>query len=226
MKPESHFTKRSYSDAVAKVRMMRESLGDEVDILIDFHGRPTLSETVKLAREIEKYNPFYIEEPVTPENVDALAMVRNSTSVPIATGERLFTKYGFREVLEKKACQIIQPDLCHAGGILEGKKIAAMAECYFVQVAPHNPLSPVSTAACLQLDACIPNFCIQECVVTDMEFKRKMIKNCPEIHDGYFDIPSRPGLGVELNHDVIKDSPYEEKDLPRMRREDESVAEW
>ena len=226
VKPESHITRNSFGEAVRRVRMMREALGDEIDILIDFHGRPTLSETVRLANEIEKYNPFFIEEPVTPENVDAVAIVRNSTRTPIATGERLFTKFGFRELLEKNACQIVQPDLCHAGGILEGKKIAAMAECYFVQVAPHNPLSPVSTAACLQLDSCIPNFCIQECTSSDMEFKKKLIKNCPEIHEGHFEIPSRPGLGIELNHDVINDRPYEEKDLPRMRRDDGSIAEW
>ncbi len=226
MNSESNLSRSALADAAERVRMMREALGDGIDILVDFHGRPTLPETTRLAQEIEKYHPFFIEEPLPPENIDAMRMVRDSTAIPIATGERLFTKFGFRELLEKNACQIIQPDLCHAGGILEGKKIAAMAECYFVQVAPHNPLSPVSTAACLNLDSCIPNFCIQECVVADLEYKKRLIKNSPEIHDGYFYVPSKPGLGVELNHDAISERPYEASDLPRMRREDGSVSEW
>lgn len=225
-KPESTVARSALSEAVRRVGVMREALGDQVDVLIDLHGRTTPSEAVRFVHLVEPYNPFFIEEPVTPENVDVLAMITHSARVPIATGERVFTKYGFRELLEKKACHIIQPDLCHAGGILECKKIAAMAEAYFVEVAPHNPLSPVATAACLQVDACIPNFLIQEVESTDMPWRERLVKNAPKVKDGFFEIPSKPGLGVQLNHDAIAERPYQKLDLPRIRREDGGIAEW
>src|SRR5205814_1358394 len=122
------------------------------------------------------------------------------TSIPIATGERLFTKWGFRQGLEKQAAAIVQPDLCHAGGILEGKKIAAMAECYYAAVAPHNPLGPISLAACLQLDACIPNFLVQEQVNLGHGYLQEPFR----LVDGYIELPTGPGLGIELDDEAVK----------------------
>ena len=127
-----------------------------------FHGRISPAMAVRLAKALEPYHPLFIEEPCLPENVDTMVTVARSTTIPIATGERLFTKWGFREVLEKQAAVILQPDLSHAGGILECKKIAAMAEVYYAAIAPHCPLGPIALAACLQLDACTPNFLCQE----------------------------------------------------------------
>ena len=145
---------------VEQLRRRAQAVGQTVDIGIDFHGRVSPAMAVRLAKALEPYAPMFIEEPVLPENVDTMVTVARSTTIPIATGERLFTKWGFREVLEKQAAVILQPDLSHAGGILETKKIAAMAETYYAAVAPHCPLGPIALAACLQLDACTPNFLV------------------------------------------------------------------
>lgn len=135
---------------VERFAAVRGAVGKAVDIGIDFHGRVSPAMAVRLARALEPYHPLFIEEPVLCENIDAMVTVARSTTIPIATGERLFTKWGFREVLEKQAAFVMQPDLSHAGGILESKKIAAMAECYYAVVAPHCPLGPIALAACLR----------------------------------------------------------------------------
>jgi len=225
-KPESTVARNAVGVALAKTKAVREAVGEDIDIMIDLHGRPTVVEAMKFIKEAEAYDLYFIEEPITPENADVLADLKKASRSPIATGERIFTRFGFREIFEKRACHIIQPDLCHAGGIFEGRKIAAMAEAYFIQVAPHNPFSPVSTAACIQLDACIPNFSIQEVNISDMPWRSKLIRNAPEVTQGYFDIPSKPGLGVELNHNALSERPYEPAILPRMKREDGTVTEW
>jgi len=202
---------------------IREAVGPHVDVGIDFHGRCGPAMAVRLARALEPYQPMFIEEPVLPENVDALATVARSTSVPIATGERLFTKWGFREVLEKQAAAILQPDLSHAGGILECKKIAAMAECYYVAVAPHCPLGPIALAACLQLDACIPNFLAQEQVTLGQGYLKKPF----EIVSGYIGLPTEPGLGIELDEQGLADKMYDGAwETPRLWHEDGAVADW
>ena len=158
-----------------------------------------------------------------PENPDALATVARSTTIPIATGERLFTKWGFRAVLEKQAAVILQPDLSHAGGILECKKIAAMGECYYAAVAPHCPLGPVALAACLQLDASIPNFLVQEHVTLGDGYLKQPFK----IVDGYIPLPQGPGLGIELDEAALADKGYDGSwDTPHLRHADGSVADW
>src|SRR5262249_30297237 len=161
---------------------------------VDFHGQISPALAVQLARVLEPYQPMFIEEPCLPENVDTMVTVARSTSIPIATGERLYTKWGFRQVLEKQAASILQPDLCHGGGILECKKIAAMAECNYAGVAPHNPLGPISLAACLQLDACIPNFLVQEFVSLGEGY----LKEPFTLVGGSIPLPTGPGLGIEL----------------------------
>jgi galactonate dehydratase len=208
---------------VERFAALRETVGNEVDIGIDFHGRVSPAMAIRLARMLEPYTPMFIEEPVLPENVDALVTVARSTPIPIATGERLFTKWGFREVLEKQAAAILQPDLSHAGGILEVKKIAAMAECHYAAIAPHCPLGPISLAACLQVDACIPNFLVQEHVTTGEGYLRTPFV----IKDGYIDVPQKPGLGIDVDEDMVQNMLYDGTwETPRLWHPDGSVADW
>jgi len=216
-------TPAKVEDAVRRFAQIREAVGPDVQVGIDFHGRGSPAMAIRLARALEPYHPMFIEEPVLPENVDALATVARSTSIPIATGERLFTKWGFREVLEKQAAAILQPDLSHVGGILECKKIAAMAECYYVAMAPHCPLGPIALAACLQLDACIPNFLAQEHVTLGEGYLKEPFK----IVDGYIDLPTRPGLGIELDEETLAHKRHDGTwETPRLWQDDGSVADW
>lgn len=209
---------------IEQIQSMREAVGEEVDIAIDFHGRFSPAMSKRLLQELEPYQPLFVEEPVLPENVEALAAVARSTSIPIATGERLFTKWGFRQVLEQGAASILQPDLCHAGGIMECKKIAAMAEAYYAAVAPHNPLGPISLAAGLQLDACIPNFLCQE----QVSLGEGYLKQPFQVKDGYIDLPQGPGLGIELDDEAVERRRNAgDWHNPRLTHADDgSVADW
>jgi galactonate dehydratase len=153
-----------------------------------------------------------------------MVTIARSTSIPIATGERLFTRWGFREVLEKQAAAVVQPDLCHCGGILEAKKIAAMAETYYAAVAPHNPLGPVSLAAGMQLDACTPNFLCQE----QVSMGEGYLKEPFVVKNGYIELPTKPGLGIELDEEALKDKIDDGSwDTPRLfHKDDGSFGEW
>jgi galactonate dehydratase len=208
---------------VARMAALREGAGKGVDIAVDFHGRVSPAMAIRLARALEPFDPLFIEEPCLPENVDALVTIARSTSIPIATGERLFTRFGFREVLEKGAAAILQPDVSHAGGISEVRKIAAMAEPYYAAIAPHCPLGPIALAACLQVDACTPNFLCQEQVCLGEGY----LKN-PFVHEaGYIPVPTGPGLGIEVDEgafaDKLCDGGWEN---PRDWYEDGSLADW
>ena len=207
----------------------RDLVGKDLDIAVDFHGQVSPAMSIRFCKAIEPYYPMFVEEPVLPENVDALATVARSTSIPIATGERLFTRYAFREILEKQAAVVLQPDTCHAGGIFELRKIAAMAECYFASIAPHNPLGPISLAACLQVDACTPNFLIQEHPGMENGWDRGegYLKNPFKIINGSIPVPTGPGLGIEVDEDVIRERSCEGTwDSPRFFHKDGSVADW
>jgi galactonate dehydratase len=209
--------------AVARVGALREAVGDEVDIAIDFHGRVSPPMAVRLARALEPLHPMFIEEPCLPENVDALVTVARSTSIPVATGERLFTRWGFREVLEKRAAAILQPDVSHAGGILETRKIAAMAEAYYATIAPHCPLGPIALAACLQVDACTPNFLCQEQVSLGAGYLEEPFA----VTDGHITVPTAPGLGVEVDEDALPGHAYDGgHENPRLWHDDGSLADW
>ncbi len=214
---------RFVAEAAEKMAALRRGVGESVDIGVDFHGRVSPAMAVKLCKALEPYNPMFIEEPVLPGNVDALVTVARSTTVPIATGERLFTRWGFREVLEKGAAVILQPDLSHAGGIFEVRKIAAMAEAYYAAIAPHCPLGPIALAACLQVDACTPNFLCQE----QVNMGEGYLKQPFELRDGYIDVPTGPGLGIEVDEEAIGDKLYDGAwDNPRLWHEDGSLADW
>jgi len=186
---------------VARFAAMREAVGQEVDIAIDFHGAVSPQTSALLIKALEPYQPLFIEEPVQCQNVDVLADLARKTHLPIATGERVFTKWGFREILEKGAASILQPDISHAGGIFEGRIIAGMAEAYYAALAPHCPLGPIALAACIQLDASIPNFTIQEQVTLGEGYLKEPFK----LRDGFVELPTGPGLGVELDEEALAD---------------------
>ncbi len=195
--------------AVGLVEAVRDAVGPEVDILVEMHGRFAPPEAVRLARALEPFEPGWLEEPVPPENLKALAKVAAQTPLPIATGERIHDRFEFRELFESQAADIVQPDVGHLGGILETRKLAATAESHYVLVAPHNVGGPVLTAASLQLAACTPNFKIQEHFndFADEEVKQAA-PGLPEVgEDGCFELPTAPGLGVELDVDFVAEHP-------------------
>jgi galactonate dehydratase len=186
-----------------RLAAVRKAVGDEIDIGLDPHAR--IFEPVKalqLADVVEAYRPLFVEEPIRPENVAALAELRSKARVPIATGEMLYTKYEFRDVLAARAADIVQPDLLLCGGLLEGKKIAAMAEAEYVTVAPHSPLGPVSTAVATHFAASTGNFVILEYQPDQEGAVRQLVREPLKLVDGHIQIPEGPGLGIELNEEV------------------------
>jgi len=223
--PVRHIDTRAYvKKTVQAIADLRAMLPDHADLAVDFHGRVNPAMAIRLIKELEPLDLMFIEEPVLPGDVDALATIARSTHTPIATGERLFTRWGFREVLEKQAAAVLQPDICHCGGILEAKKIAAMAEAYYVAIAPHNPLGPISLAAGLQVDACTQNFLCQE----QVHLGEGYIKNPFQIKNGHIELPTAPGLGIELDEEALKDKAHDGSwDTPHLFREDDnSFGEW
>ena len=208
---------------------VRERIGKGVDLAIDFHGRVSPAAANVLIERLKPYSPMFIEEPCLPENVDCMVNIAQKTTVPIAAGERLFGKWQYRELIEKQAVSVIQPDICHVGGIFEGRKLAAVIEMYYGTVAPHNPLGPISLAACLQLDTCIPNFLVQEHPGNPdkSDLGVGYITEPFVIKDGYIDVPTKPGLGVELDEEALQDKIYDGKwTTPRQYYEDGSNADW
>jgi len=194
------------SRAVAIIKNVREAIGEKIELLIEGHGRFTPETAVRIAKKIEEYNPRWFEEPVPPEDLQALKHVAAKTNIPIATGERMLTKYGFAPLIESGAVDIVQPDIINCGGLMETKKISAMAEAHYVLVAPHQAEGPLATATCLQLDACIPNFEIQESFDEfDIEWRKDLLKTQFPIQNGEMVIPNRPGLGVELNMKAVEE---------------------
>lgn len=193
--------------ALACVKAVREAVGPSVDILIECHGRFNMHSAIRMAHKLEPYDPFFYEEPIPPDNLDALAALQRSINLPIATGERLYTRWEFRPLFEKNAAQIIQPDICNVGGIWELRKIAAMAEAYYVSVQPHNSNGPVQTIASLHLDASIPNFVFQEFFYPYLDMYNEVLTEPIIYKDGYLEIPTSPGLGTDIREDVIRKRP-------------------
>ena len=216
---------KSYIDSVVtRMTRLREAIGDDVDFAIDFHGRVNPSLALQLIREIEHLKPLFIEEPCLPENVDAMARIVAASPLPIATGERLFTRWGFRELLEKASVAVVQPDISHCGGISEARKIATMAETYYAGFAPHNPLGPVNLAASLHLSATIPGFLAQE----QLTYGVGLLTRPFEQVDGYVELPSGPGLGIELDEEAFADDVYDGSwRIPHWHHpSDNALAPW
>jgi galactonate dehydratase len=212
--------------ATSQVKAVREAVGQDVDICLDAYGRLSPFEAVAMAKEIEPYRAFFFEDPILPENIDAMADAAQHTSIPIATGERLYTIYEFEALLSRNATQMVRPDPSLAGGISQCRRIAAIAEAHYAGVVPHRPLSAVPLAACLQLDASIHNFTLQEYIRSDKPPRSEVLVDPLRIENGYLKIPEKPGLGVELNEDALKKYAYEPRDLPGLTHEDGLVADW
>ena len=195
-------------DAIDTVGEYRDAVGNDVDLCIEIHRQLSPAEAIVLAKGIAQFNPMFYEDPILPENFDAMELVANNISIPIATGERLHSIHEFEMLLKRGAVQYVRPDVCMAGGITHSKKIAALAEANYVGVIPHNPLSPVSTAACLQIAASIPNFTIQEYPVgEDKPPKSEIVRNQLEVENGFLVIPDSPGIGIELAEDAEEKFP-------------------
>jgi galactonate dehydratase len=206
-----HVSRRSIDSAaerkaVASVKAVRDSIGSDVDLMLDVSAELTTEAIIRLGRQFEQWNITFLEEPVDPSDVEALKKVSEHVNIPIAVGERLYTRYGFRRVMELHAADILQPDVGNTGGIMEAKKIAAMAETYNMRVQPHNCSSPICTAASLQLDATIANFYVQELYPYRQPAHFAIVDRAPELEvtNGYLRVPDRPGLGVELVEDRVR----------------------
>ena len=195
------------------VKTVREAVGNRCDLLFGTHGQMTTSSAIRLARRLEKFDPLWFEEPVPPENAGEMARVARSTSIPIATGERLATKYEFAELLGQQAASILQMALGRVGGILEAKKIAGMAEAHYAQIAPHLYCGPIEGAANIQISTCSPNFLILESIQTWGGFHAEILKTPIQWEQGYVIPPTAPGLGVELDEAVAEAHPYTDKKL-------------
>ena len=214
------------AETIETVARYREALGNEVDLCIEIHRQLTPAEAIVLARGIEPYHPFFYEDPVLPDNFDAMALVAHNIHIPIATGERLHTIYEFEMLLKRGAVQYVRPDVCMAGGLTHCKKIAALAEAHHVGVVPHNPLGPVSTAACVQLAACIPNFAIQEYPLGEEKPpKSEMVKKPLTLEDGFLIVPDGPGIGIELAEGVRERLPYKPRHVQTRLHRDGSVVD-
>ena len=194
--------------SIALVEAVRDAVGPDFEILIEMHGRFSPAAAIEMAGELAQFHPAWIEEPVPPENLRALKKVADAVRLPIATGERLHTRFECRELFELQACDIVQIDPSHFGGIGEARKLAAWAETYYMLMAPHNVCGPVATAAALHLDACTPNFKIQEHFNDFVDaWVKDAVTGSPEVRDGYFSLPQGPGLGVTLREDFVAEHP-------------------
>lgn len=213
------------AEVVDNFKALREKYGPEVDIGIDFHGAVQPPTAMLLVKALEPYQPFFYEEVVQALNVDVMAEIARKTHIPLATGERIFLKWGFREILEKRAASILQPDVCYAGGITELRLIAGMAESYYAPIAPHNPQGPCSLAASYQVAASIPNFLIQE--RGDDEHTDLLAKPMPPIRNGHRPLLTDPGLGITIDEEKLKAQVGEPREYrPAFDADDGSVVDW
>jgi galactonate dehydratase len=199
---------------IAIVEAVRDAVGSDVDLMLDVHGRLNVQTAITMCRELARFDLAWIEEPVPPESIDALAEVRRASPIPIAAGERWYEPGRFLEALEKNAVDILQPDVSHAGGMAETKRIAHLAHQHLIPLAPHNPVGPVMNAMTLQLSVAIPNFSIFETVSVDVPWRRELVRETLVFDDGWLLAPTAPGLGVELIEEAFARFPYQPHDVP------------
>jgi galactonate dehydratase len=211
---------------VERAFLMREWVGPDVELAFDFHGKMTPALAIEICQEIKGMRPMFVEEPVPQENVDALKLVSDHVPFPIATGERLLSRWEFREVFEKQAVAYIQPDISHAGGITELKKIANMAEVYYIHIMPHCAIGPVAFSASLHVDAVVPNFLMQEQI--DQGLGAGLLKEDWLVKEGHIDLPVKPGLGFEIDEQEIQKQAIYQEELggEYYYEADGSVADW
>ncbi|MBO8173335.1 MAG: galactonate dehydratase [Bacillaceae bacterium] len=216
-------SREDFDYAIECVAKIREKVGPSVELLIEGHGRFNTRNAVRISRALEPYDPFFFEEPLPPDNFDALKRVADQVNIPLAAGERIYSYYHYRDFLSKQAVHIIQPDLSHCGGITALKKIAAMAETWYVGVCPHNASSPVHTVATAHVDLNMVNFVMQEIFPLDHEkcpWIKDIVDHPPVPKDGYIQLSNRPGLGIELNEDVIKKHPPKDRPVYSLYSKD------
>jgi galactonate dehydratase len=213
------------AEAVQRVGAVREAVGPDVDICVEIHRQMNPAEAIALGRRLEQFTPFFYEDPMLPDSPARMGDVQERCNVPIATGERFTTIFEFQQLLENKGCAYVRPDLCLCGGLTGCKKVAALAEAQHVKVIPHNPLSPVSTAACVQLDACIPNFALQEYTGESEPPKSELLQQPLRLDNGYLVVPEGPGLGIELREEALGTYPPVDKVLDTPLGYDGSVQD-
>jgi galactonate dehydratase len=212
--------------AAERLGAIRAAVGEDVEIAWDAHGRLSPAMAIKVARSLEPYDPWFIEEPVLPENPKGLSQVARATTIPVATGERMFTKWAFREVLELGAAALLQPDLSHCGGVLEARAIAAMAEVYHCGFAPHNPLSPLNAIVSAHVGMASPNFVALEICLYAPDWTSELLTAPLALHDGFLVLSDEPGWGVELDLEVCRAHPYVPYKLPILQHPSGAVADW
>jgi galactonate dehydratase len=214
--------------AEACVKAMRDAVGDSIDIMVDCHARPSPRMGMLFAKALEPYNLYWFEEPCWPEVAEDIALIQRAVKTPIATGERLVGLAAFRELFERRAASVIQPDITHCGGFSEVRRIAAMAEAYRVAMAPHNPQGPVSTAASLELGFATPSYIICETVHSDVPWRVDVVTEGFTVEKkGRIVKPNtRPGIGIEINEDEVRRHPFEQEVLQRTFYKDGSVGDW
>lgn len=218
--------RQSVLTTIKQFQAVREAVGDEIELTFDVHTRLDLPDALWLCQEAEPFRPFFIEDPLRSENPDSFKTLRPRTTVPLAAGEQFSSKWEFRQLVEEEWIDYARIDLCIAGGLTEARKIAGWCETHYIKLALHNPLGPVSSAACLQLNLATPNFGVQEqprrpgTVLTDV------VPVQPDWEDGYLLPPERPGLGIEFDREAAKKHPLQMTELPHLRRLDGSVTNW
>jgi galactonate dehydratase len=213
-------------ETASLVAAVREGAGDDADVMVDLHGRTTPAMGIQVGRALEPLRPWFLEEPCQPGNVEAMVEVARALPIPIATGERLVTRNEFREHLEKRACAVIQPNVCYCGGVSEVRRIAAMAEASLVPIAPHNPNGPIGTMVSVHLALALPNFLILEQVRGDVPWRREIVDRPLETQDGYVSPPTRPGIGVELIEEVAAAHPGRSPAPHLVFAPDGSLLDW
>ena len=199
---------KELATAIECVGAVREAVGDEMELLIEAHGRFDVPTSLTIARELAPFKPMWLEEPVPPDNLEALKAVKDRSPVPISAGERLYTRWDYRGLFDRNAADYIQPDVSHAGGISELVKIAAEAESRYIPFAPHNPSGPVANAATLHVAAVSPNFCILESMFSDVTWRAEVCNEALTFKDGKLQIPTRPGIGIEIDEQACLEHPY------------------
>jgi galactonate dehydratase len=205
--------RKQLNEAIACVGAVYDAVKDSADIIIEGHGRFDIPTAVRVGQALGEFDILWFEEPIPPQNLEGLAVVKRRVNVPISAGERLYNRWEFRSLFELKAADFIQPDVSHAGGIMELKKIAAMAEAYHIPICPHNPSGPIANAATLQLAACVPNFYLLETMSSDVPWRNSISTEEVKFENGEMFISNKPGLGIDINVEEIKKHPFEPKEL-------------
>jgi galactonate dehydratase len=218
--------RKAVQTAIKEFQAVREAVGEDIEITFDVHTRLDLPDAVWLCQEAEPFRPYFIEDPLRSENPDSFKTLRPRTRVPLAAGEQFSSKWEFRQLIEEEWIDYARIDLCIVGGFSEAKKIAGWCETHYIKLAVHNPLGPVSSAACLQLNLACNNFGVQEQPRKPSDTLSDVVPVQPEWRDGYLLPPTRPGLGIEFDREAAKKHPFQMAELPHLHREDGSFTNW